>query len=341
MVLPEVFVRYRSEIETELSAVINTHPSLFDVVLRYHLGWIDQSELPRERKASGKMVRATLCLVSCRALGGDYRKALPAAASIELIHNFSLIHDDIEDASDERHHRATVWKLWGEAQAINAGDAVYALAHLALLRLREIGIALEKLASSLKILDEACLRLCEGQYLDIAYEDRIDITIEEYLNMIAKKTAALMAASTCLGASLALETENERILNSFYSLGKELGLAYQIRDDILGIWGSEKKTGKPTGGDITKRKKTLPVVYGLQQTGEGEDKERLLEVYRKATIEESDITKVMEILNRVNAKSYSQTLAERHYHQALKHIKENKLPAELKEIADFFIERDY
>jgi geranylgeranyl diphosphate synthase type I len=304
------------------------------------LGWVDQSEL-LGRETLSKMVRATLCLVSCRALGGDYRTALPAAVAIELIHNFSLIHDDIEDASTERHHRATVWKLWGEAQAINAGDAMFALAHLALLRLREKGIVPEKLASSLKILNEACFRLCEGQYLDITYEDRIDITVEDYLDMINKKTAALMAASTCLGALLALELEgeNERMLDSYYLFGKELGLAYQIRDDILGIWGLEKKTGKPTGGDISKRKKTLPVVYVLQKSGK-EDKERLLEVYRKTTIEDSDITKVTEILNRVNAKSYSQALALRYHNQALKRIG-GKLSAELKEIADFFIERDY
>lgn len=339
MTLPEVFLRYRPEIETELRTVINANPSLFDTILRYHLGWIGQSKLPRE-KTLGKLVRATLCLVSCRALGSDYRKALPVAAALELIHNFSLIHDDIEDASAERHHQAAVWKLWGEAQAINAGDAVYALAHLALLRLKEMSLAPEKFAHSLKILDEACLRLCEGQYLDIAYESRTDITIEDYLDMIAKKTAALMAASTCLGVLIALETGDERTLDSFYSFGKELGLAYQIRDDILGIWGSEKKTGKPTGDDIVKKKKALPVIYGLQHAG-NKERERLLEIYCKTTIREADIAKVTEILDAVRAKSYSQALAERYYRQALKHIQGKKLSLELKEIADFFIERDY
>ncbi|MFO7899588.1 MAG: polyprenyl synthetase family protein, partial [Planctomycetota bacterium] len=124
---------------------------------------------------------------------------------VELIHNFSLIHDDIEDASYERHHRPTVWRLWGQSQAINAGDAMFTLAYLALLKLKEKGIADEKVAGATKMLSLACLNLCEGQYLDVEYENRLDITIGDYLDMAAKKTAALLAVSTALGAYLGSE----------------------------------------------------------------------------------------------------------------------------------------
>lgn len=339
MVLPEVFIRYRSDIENELRAAIATKPSLLNAMLYYHLGWSGESGHPKQKTLS-KLVRGTLCLASCRALGGDYHKALPAAAAMELVHSFSLIHDDIQDGSTERHHQASIWKLWGEAQAINVGDAVYTLAHLTLLRLIEKGIALEKLVRLLRILDEACLKLCEGQYLDITYENRIDVVVEDYLNMVTKKTAALVAASTCMGALLGMETVDEDILNNFYLSGIELGLVYQICDDILGIWGTEGKTGKPIGDDLIKKKKTLPIIYGLLRSG-GNDKERLLEIYCEPIIEGPAISKIKGILDKIDARGYCQTLAEKHYQQALKYIKEKDPYSELEEIADFFIRRDY
>jgi len=304
------------------------------------MGWQDEHGHSCSRE-SGKFIRSNLCLLSCQAVGGDTSRVMPAAAAVELIHNFSLIHDDIEDASDERHHRPTVWKLWGQSQAINAGDAMFTLAYLALLKLKEKEITDEKVASSTKIFSLACLELCEGQYLDIEYENRLDITTEDYLDMAVRKTAALFAVSTSLGAYLG--SEDSKLVDFFHLFGKELGIAYQIYDDILGIWGTEKSIGKSVS-DISQRKKTLPVVYGLQNS-EGEARKRLEKLYSQKSIEGKDITEVTNILDQLGARDYAENLAEQHYQKALAYLEATGLDisrqAPLKEIACFLLNRDF
>jgi len=223
--MPESFVSYRDTVRVELKEIIDSYPSALCEMLRYHMGWQNENGHSCNRE-SGKFARSTLCLLSCQAVGGDTSQVMPAAAAIELIHNFSLIHDDIEDASDERHHRPTVWKLWGQSQAINSGDAMFTLAYVALLKLKERKIADEKIADSIRMLSLACLELCDGQYLDVEYENRLDITIEDYLDMAAKKTAALFAVSTSLGAYLG--SADSKLVDLFYMFGKALGMAYQI-----------------------------------------------------------------------------------------------------------------
>jgi len=338
--VPESFASYRDTVRVELKKVIDSCPSVLRNMLRYHMGWQDEYGHPCSRE-SGKFIRSTLCLLSCQAVGGDMSQALPAAAAVELIHNFSLVHDDIEDASDERHHRPTVWKLWGQSQAINAGDAIFTLAYIALVKLKEKGIADEKVASSTKMLSLACLELCEGQYLDVEYEDRLDTTIEDYLDMATKKTAALFAVSTSLGAYLG--SEDSKLMDFFHLFGKELGIAYQIYDDILGIWGMGETIGKPVS-DISQKKKTLPIVYGLQNS-EGEVKMRLERLYSQKSIEGEDITEVTKILDRLGARDYAESLAEQYYHKALEHLEAARLDtsrqAPLKETACFLLKRDF
>jgi len=338
--LPESFTSYHEAIRVELRKVIDSGPSALCNMLRYHMGWQDKQGHPCSRE-SGKFIRPTLCLLICQAVGGDTSQILPAAAAIELIHSFSLIHDDIEDASYERHHRPTVWKLWGQSQAINAGDAMFTLAYLALLKLKENGITDEKIVGSTKILSLACLELCEGQYLDVEYENRLDIAIEDYLDMAAKKTAALIAASTSLGAYLG--SKDSKLVDSFHLFGKELGMAYQIRDDILGIWGMEESTGK-CASDISQRKKTLPVVYGLQNS-KGEERERLEQLYSQESIEGEDITKVTKILDQLGARDYAENSAEQYYYKALAQLESAGLDtsrkAPLKETSGFLLKRDF
>jgi geranylgeranyl diphosphate synthase type I len=268
-------------------------------------------------------------------------RAIPAAAAIELIHNFSLIHDDIEDASFERHHRPTVWRLWGQSQAINAGDAMFTLAYLALLGLREKGIADEKIANCAEMLSLACLELCEGQYLDVEYENRLDITVEDYLHVAAKKTAALFAVSTSLGVYLG--SEDPELVHSFHLFGKELGIAYQICDDILGVWGVEGSVGKSTG-DISQRKKSLPVVYGLQSS-DGKARKRLEKLYSQKSMRGEDVTEVTKILDRLGVRDYAGNLAEQYYGQALGQLEATGLgisrQAPLSEAACFLLKRDF
>jgi len=338
--VPESFVSYRDTVRVELKKVINSCPLVLRNLLRYHMGWQDENGHSCSRE-SGKFVRSTLCLLSCEAVGGDTSQVVPAAAAIELIHNFSLIHDDIEDASDERHHRPTLWKLWGQSQAINAGDAMFTLAYLALLKLKERGIVDEKIAGSTRMLSLACLELCEGQYLDVEYENRLDITVEDYLNMAAKKTAALFAVSTALGAYLG--GGDSKVVDFFFMFGKELGIAYQIYDDISGIWGTREEIGKSVS-DISQRKKTLPIVYGLQN-GKDKERKRLKKFYSQKSIEGEDNTEVIKILDHLGARDYAENLAQQYYHKALAHFEANQLDtsrqALLKETAYFLLKRDF
>jgi geranylgeranyl diphosphate synthase, type I len=225
-------------------------------MLAYHLGWTDHT-------VTGKRIRPLLSLLCCAGAGGQWQQALPLAAAVELIHNFSLIHDDIQDNSELRRGRQTVWVKWGQAQAINAGDAMFTLAHLAPHRLSALGVRLDVILRALRELDDTCLALTQGQYLDMAFERRATVTMAEYLSMIEKKTAALIAAATSLGAAVAGATP-ERLAH-FRAYGWNLGVAFQLQDDMLGIWGDPRVTGKSAASDLQKRKKSLPVVYGLER----------------------------------------------------------------------------
>ncbi|MFU8796335.1 MAG: polyprenyl synthetase family protein [Dehalococcoidia bacterium] len=338
--LPDSCTSYHRAVRVELESVIDSSPPVLGNMLRYHMGLQDQNDCACEG-GSGKLIRPGICLLSCRAAGGDTSQALPAAAAVELIHNFSLIHDDIEDASEERHHRPAVWTLWGTPQAINAGDAMFALAYLALLRLSERGLAYDKIARSAQMLSHACLELCEGQYHDIAFENRLDITIEDYLGMAGKKTAALLAASTSLGAYLG--SGDELMVDSFYLFGRELGMAFQIRDDIIGIWGTEDNIGKPAT-DIPKKKKTLPVVYGLQH-GADIHRERLQQLYTQGLIGNSDTDEVKTILEASGARDYAESMAEQYHYRALAALGACGLDlsgmAPLEELARFLLRRDF
>lgn len=231
------------------------HLSEYYHMLAYHLGWTDGAQ-------AGKRIRPLLCLLACSAAGGDWQQALPVAAAVELIHNFSLIHDDIQDNSELRRGRRTVWVKWGHAQAINAGDAMFTLAHLAPHRLTALGVPPAVALSTLSTLDYTCLALTQGQYLDMSFEQRANVSVAEYLSMIEKKTAALIAAATYLGAVVAGAPPGR--LEHYHDFGWNLGVAFQLQDDLLGIWGDPALTGKSAATDLQKRKKSLPVVYGLE-----------------------------------------------------------------------------
>jgi geranylgeranyl diphosphate synthase type I len=338
--LPESSVSYRRAVTVELEKVIDSCPPALGSILRYHMGWQDEHGRPC-RKESGKFIRSALCLLSCQAVGGNTSQAIPAAAAIELVHNFSLIHDDIEDASYERHHRPTAWRLWGRSQAMNAGDAMFTLAYLALVRLKETGIAGERIVRCAEVLSRACLELCEGQYLDIEYENRLDVTVEDYLDMAAKKTAALFAASTFLGAYLG--RKDSELVDLFRLLGRDLGVVFQIYDDILGIWGARETVGK-SAGDIPQRKKTLPVAYGLQSS-KGAARARLEKLYSRESIEIEDIKEVAKILEDLGAREYAENVAQQYYRKALAHLNATGLRlsslAPLKETAGALLTRGF
>jgi geranylgeranyl diphosphate synthase type I len=301
--LPEVFARHQAEIDQEMRSVLNERRSPLYDMMRYHFGWIDENGCP-QWGSGGKAVRPTLCLLACTALGGRHRRALPAAAAIEFVHNYSLIHDDIQDDDRERRHRATVWSVWGKPQAINAGTGMRMLANSAL---RRLDIPLSLQAHLHYLLDEATIRLIEGQYLDISYEGRFDITVADYVDMVGGKTAALFACALEIGSAMA--SEDAMDAKAFHEFGWNLGMAFQVRDDMLGIWGRAEETGKPSCNDLRRRKKTLPVVHALERAT-GLQREELLRYYGRPGADDESVNRVLEVLEVVGAFDESRRLAQ-------------------------------
>jgi len=256
---------YIQAIETELQEVVSkaggADLDVFKHMLAYHMGWEGEGS---GRKATGKRIRPLLLLLTCSAAGGNWENALPAAAAVELIHNFSLLHDDIEDNSPLRRGRPTVWSKWGIPQALNTGDGMFTLAHLAMLKIKDTTDSQTVITAEF-ILHNTCLRLTQGQYLDIAFESRNEISLDSYWAMIEGKTAALFSACTQIGALIAKTSESTR--ENYRRYGHFLGLSFQIIDDILGIWGDAVLTGKPAESDMVSGKKTLPILYGISQKG--------------------------------------------------------------------------
>jgi geranylgeranyl diphosphate synthase type I len=288
--------RYLPLLEVEMRAALagDSLSAPFYDMMRYHMGWLD-AELRPVQAPSGKRLRPFLCMLICEAVGGQIEHALPAAAAIELVHNFSLIHDDIEDDSETRRHRTTVWKLWGLPHGINCGDGMYSAALLQLALLTERGVPPERALRAQRVMLETCLKLTEGQYLDMEFETRMDVDMDGYMWMIGRKTAALIACAARLGALLGGASES--IVDAYARFGENLGLAFQVIDDILGIWGREEETGKSSKTDILTRKKTLPIVYALQDP-------EMQALYARE-LDEGDVAPVMAILERHQAQAYA------------------------------------
>ena len=311
-------------------------------MIRYHLGWEDEQGLPLTGGAAGKGLRAALCLWACEAVGGPWSRALPAAVALELVHNFSLVHDDIQDGDVERRHRPTVWRLWGQPQAINAGDSLLVLGRRALLRLHDQGLPAPRVLLACRILDDACRELIEGQCLDLSFEATPGVSQEDYLEMIGKKTGALLEASLHLGAVVG--SEDDALAGRLARCGRLLGLAFQIRDDILGVWGAAEVTGKPVAADIRRRKKCLPVVYALA-VAKDKANEELLSLYAKDSLSDGDVARVLEIIEASGARDYCQGMAEERIAEALAELRGAAIsPAayrDFDELAAFLLERDF
>ena len=225
--------RYRHGIEQTLRDILSCEQCGEAEYLRmisYHMGWEDPDTV-----TAGKRTRPLITLLCATSSGGDWKLALPLAAGVELIHNFSLIHDDIQDNSRLRRNRPTVWTLWGRNQAINVGDALFTYAHLAVQQAS--GLESDTRLVAMRLIDEACISLTRGQHLDMAFETQETVGVEEYMTMIGGKTAALIAAAAELGALAAGAPYDVRM--HYRAFGHNLGLAFQIRDDVLGIWGED------------------------------------------------------------------------------------------------------
>ena len=342
--LPEMFSRYKSSVEQELYRVVpDAGGSEAYRLLRYHLGWVDREGSDMETPLSqGKALRPTLCLFACDALADDFSKALPAAAALELIHNFSLIHDDIQDQDIERRHQPTVWHLWGIPKALSAGNAMQCTGDLALLEAGGENVAPETVLRVSGILTESYLEMIQGQCMDLEFESRMDIKAEEYLYMIACKTGALFRCGLEIGALLA--TDDTATVQAFANFGDHLGQAFQIRDDYLGIWGDEATLGKSTATDIRRRKKSYPVVFALERAS-GRAMDDLIRIYGKEELEEDDVQRVLAVLDEVGSQEHAQRLTEAAAARALEALKPVSLPqwaqTEAEELVDFLARREF
>jgi geranylgeranyl diphosphate synthase type I len=333
MSLSKYFAQIIPAIETEMrrnvAASDDPKMTMFYGMLHYHLGWVDTDFKPAHFDA-GKRIRPTLTLLCCEASGSDWHTALPAAAAVELLHNFSLIHDDIEDNDPVRRGRPTLWKVWGIPQAINAGDALYTMAHTTLNRLTAYDVPAERVLAARQRFDRACIALTQGQYLDLGFEARSSVTEAEYLRMISGKTAALIEAACGLGALIG----NSEFAAQYEAFGRGLGLAFQIQDDLLGIWGDPERTGKPAGNDLRNHKKSLPVAYGLDHS------EELHRLYAQSEV---DVAAAMAELDRVGARDYAEQLAAQHHRQALSALEatgqDNAAAEALRELANQLLKR--
>lgn len=256
-----------SELQRQVSRLDAPRTEPFHAMLAYHMGWTGEGAGP---EATGKRIRplmVLLCTAACEPASSaaeTWHSALPAAAAVELIHNFSLVHDDIQDNSEKRRGRPTTWVKWGMPMAINVGDALFVLSNQAIMDLKGRYPA-EVIVTAATVLHDTCLELTRGQFLDMSYEERTDLTAEDYWPMVSGKTAALLSACCHIGSLLGNADDSRQ--DAFRSFGHYLGLAFQVQDDILGIWGDEALTGKSAASDLIEGKNSLPVLAGLGANG--------------------------------------------------------------------------
>ena len=320
-----------AQLKTSLSGLEVKSTALLIEMVSHHLGWI------KPEASRGKRLRPLLSLLCCDAAGGHWQSALPAAGAIEWIHNFSLIHDDIEDKSETRRGRETVWKRWGIAQATNTGDALFALAHLLTHELEGQGHDSATILSIQKQLDKACLHLTIGQHLDLKFEETDGVTEDDYLEMIEGKTAALIAASCAIGA-LAAHNEPSKVA-LYQQFGHDLGMSFQIYDDLLGIWGTPDVTGKPSGDDLRVRKKTLPIIFALNHSKD------FRELWDSDDIDDNRVTRMVISLNRSGAREYAEEATQRWTDSALEALTSSEptepAASELAHLTQKLLSREY
>lgn len=302
-------MRRQLELAAALSPVAGRLGPFYDMS-RYHLGWIGDATA----SGAGKRLRPLLLARVTEALGAPVARALPAAAAVELLHNFTLVHDDIQDQSAFRRHRETVWRRWGPAQSINVGDALYAIAHEAVWALAEPQAAAPPgaIIDLARDFDRTALRIVEGQYLDLANEGSWGGDESLYLATITGKTASLMAFCCRAGARLAgAEPATVTAMSDF---GLALGLAFQVQDDILGIWGASSSTGKPDAADLRRRKRSLPIVI-LDARASPATRAELRALYAGPELDDGAIARVLELLDQADVRNHCEAYVTR-YHEA-------------------------
>ncbi len=322
------------------AAVARLAPPM-DTVAAYHFGWIDQAGRPADGDG-GKAVRPALAVLSAQAAGAPPETGVPGAVAVELVHNFSLLHDDLMDGDEQRRHRDTVWKVHGPAQAILVGDALFALANEVLLEQGTVdaGRATRRLTTATR-------KLIDGQAQDISFEHRERVTVQECLEMEGNKTGALLACASSIGAVLGGASESDA--DALEEYGYHLGLAFQAIDDLLGIWGDPATTGKQTWSDLRQRKKSLPVVAALAAGGPAS--ERLGELLaadaknlENDAFSEEEFAMRAALIEKAGGREWTSQEARRQYATAIAALDKVDMPDEVQRklvgLADFVVVRE-
>ena len=334
-VMPDGVAAARDLVEPAISALVSRLSPEVRAVAAYHLGLADAQGRPAGRGGSGKALRPALALLSARAAGAAPERGVPAAAAVELVHNFSLLHDDIMDGDTERRHRPTAWTVFGVGSAILAGDALLALAQDALLE-----DAAPQGPWAARCLSAAVQRLIAGQGADLAFERRDDVTLAECIEMAGDKTAALMACAASIGAIGVGAPAS--VAMGLAGFGAHAGLAFQLTDDLLGIWGAPEITGKPVHSDLRARKKSLPVVAALASGSEAGRELRSC-LTADGPLGEDDLLRAAGLVEQGGGRQWAEAEADAQLALAGKCLAETEMPAdvrsELAGIAEFITAR--
>ena len=345
---PAALTRYHDAVQAEMRAAFpDGNLPIYDMA-RYALGWQDERGQPAN--ASGKGARAALTMLGAESVTDDpdaLRRATSGAAAVEIVHNFSLVHDDVQDGDIERRGRPTVWKVWGVAQAINTGDLMRELADAALRRALIHGATPQSVIDALERLNQATMSMIEGQYLDLTFEQRTDVSADEYLAMVERKTGAMMGVSLAIGAILAGASATQA--DALNRAGKRLGRCFQMRDDWLGIWADPDALGKPTDADIRRRKKSYPILYTLANAP-ADARRELMQIYRPelpdadADMPDEQVDWVHQLLSEIGADDATDEAARAEYEAFRTELSSadprSDAVSDLEALAIFTLERD-
>ncbi len=340
----DLLARGRTMCTPALRSAVARLAAPMDTVGAYHFGWIDRDGRPAAGDG-GKAVRPALALLSAEAAGAPAEAGVPGGVSVELVHNFSLLHDDLMDGDETRRHRATAWTVFGPAQAILVGDALATLGTEVLLDAAVTGSATAAdAARAVRLITTATRKLIDGQAMDVAFEQRDVVTVEECLEMEGGKTGALLAASAAIGAVLA--GADDRVSDALQRYGHHLGLAFQAVDDLLGIWGATEVTGKPHWGDLRQRKKSLPVCAALAEGGAASRKlaDQLADPQGRGEESEQVLAARAALIEEAGGRAWTQDEARRQHQTALAALDEVPMTDEVREhfvaLAEFVVVRE-
>ncbi|SDH51629.1 geranylgeranyl diphosphate synthase, type I [Actinokineospora alba] len=332
----EVLAQSRSLLDPALRAAVDTLPKSMRRIAGYHFGWWDEHGWATTADA-GKAVRPALVMTAAEAVGGSAATAVPAAVAVELVHNFTLLHDDVMDGDRTRRHRPTAWSVFGLGPAILAGDALLTLAY-------DVLAASEhpRAQEGSRLMSAAVLAVQEGQATDLAFEKRADVDLAECVHMAEGKTGALLGCSTALGALFGGGTPAQ--VDNLRIYGVRLGLAFQLVDDLLGIWGDPAATGKPVYSDLENRKKSLPVVAALA-SGTQAARELAALYHRRTPLSPTDLARAADLIDQSGARTWTQTHADDVLAEALDHVRSAgvtpRSTAELDAMAHLIGRRDH